>query len=118
MSILSTLVAGDLFQGLESVWLAVRHWVHPVLVLRVRHKVFAQFRHLMIALLRRQLVAHVDLVPDLAAEVAGDDDLLTRLVVLLYGTRQLKPKKNACFQGNLSLLEGVVTFLEIALEVQ
>jgi len=91
VAVLPTLVAGDLVESLEAVGFSVRHRVHPVLVLGVRHEILAELRLLLFPMLRRQLVTRVDLVTDLPAEVAGDDDLLLRLIVRFHWAWQFEP---------------------------
>ena len=78
--------------------------MHPVLVLCVGHEVFAELRLLVLPLVGRQLVTHVDLVPDLPAEVAGDDDLLARRLVLLHRAGQFKPERNTLYDNNINKL--------------
>jgi len=93
VSVFATLEACDLVQSFVKMWLAIRHWVESVLVLCVRHEVLPVLVDWAVVLLLevgRHLVAHVDFVANLAAVVAGDDDLFG-LVVLLHRTRQLKP---------------------------
>lgn len=91
MTVFTALETSDFVQGFEPVGFPVRHGVHAVLVLRVRHEVLAELRRLLVPQVRRHLVALVDLVPDLPAVVAGDHNLLSDLAVLLHGARQLEP---------------------------